>query len=62
MKYEEAMKRLEQIVQDIEENKLDIDLVSERLKEAQELVKFCKERLYQTDQEIQKLLADQQEN
>lgn len=62
MKYEEAMKRLEKIVQDIEENKLDIDLVSERLKEAQELVKFCKERLYQTDQEIQKLLADQQDN
>lgn len=62
MKYEEAMKRLEQIVQDIEENKLDIDLVSERLKEAQELVRFCKEKLYRTDQEIQELLADRQED
>ena len=34
MKYEEAMKRLEQIVSDIENNKLDIDLISDKIKEA----------------------------
>lgn len=58
MKYEEAMKRLEQIVSDIENNKLDIDLISDRIKEAQELIKFCKDKLYKTDEEIQKLLED----
>ena len=58
MKYEEAMKRLEQIVSDIENNKLDIDLISDKIKEAQELIKFCKDKLYKTDAEIQKLLED----
>ncbi|MBO5932574.1 MAG: exodeoxyribonuclease VII small subunit [Bacteroidaceae bacterium] len=58
MKYEEAMKRLEQIVSDIENNKLDIDLISDKIKEAQELIKFCKDKLYKTDEEIQKLLED----
>ena len=58
MKYEEAMKRLEQIVSDIENNKLDIDLISDKIKEAQELIKFCKDKLYKTDKEIQKLLED----
>jgi len=58
MKYEEAMKRLEQIVSDIENNKLDIDLISDKIKEAQELIMFCKDKLYKTDEEIQKLLED----
>lgn len=58
MKYEEAVKRLEQIVSDIENNKLDIDLISDKIKEAQELIKFCKDKLYKTDEEIQKLLED----
>ncbi|MBR4302196.1 MAG: exodeoxyribonuclease VII small subunit [Bacteroidaceae bacterium] len=58
MKYEEAMKRLEQIVSDIENNKLDIDLISDKIKEAQELIKFCKDKLYKTDEEIQKLLEE----
>ncbi len=59
MKYEDAMKKLETIVSDIEEGKLDIDKISERLKEAQELIKFCKDKLYQTDLEIQKLMEEQ---
>ena len=58
MKYEEAMKRLEQIVSDIENNKLDIDLISDKIKEAQELIKFCKDKLYKTDEDIQKLLEE----
>ena len=36
MKYEEAMKRLEEIVSRIEENKMDIDQIGESLKEARE--------------------------
>ena len=58
MKYEEAIKKLEQIVSDIENNRLDIDLISDKIKEAQELIKLCKDKLYKTDEEIQKLLED----
>ncbi|HPX99589.1 MAG TPA: exodeoxyribonuclease VII small subunit [Bacteroidaceae bacterium] len=56
MKYEEAMKRLEEIVSKIEENKLDIDQIGDSLKEARELIKFCKDRLYKTNEEIKKIL------
>lgn len=54
--YSEAMKRLECIVSRIESNELDIDELGENLKEAQKLIKFCKDKLYKTDQEIQKML------
>ena len=56
MKYEEAMKRLEEIVSRIGENKMDIDQISDALKEARELIRFCKDKLYKTDEEIKKIL------
>ena len=56
MKYEEAIKDLETIVSQIEKNELDIDQLTERLKEAQKLIKFCKDKLYKTDEEIKKIL------
>ncbi|MCQ2065063.1 MAG: exodeoxyribonuclease VII small subunit [Bacteroidaceae bacterium] len=57
MKYEEAMKRLEETVTLIEENRLDIDQIGEKVREAKELIKFCRDRLYETDEEIRKILG-----
>lgn len=54
--YDEAMKKLEQIVAQVEDNELDIDSLGVKLKEAQELIKYCKERLYKADEEIKKIL------
>ena len=42
--YEQAMKRLEEIVTRIESNELDIDSLGESHKEAQELIKICREK------------------
>lgn len=53
--YTEAIGKLEQIVTHIEDGTLDIDQLGDQLKEAQELIKFCKDRLYKADQEIQKI-------
>jgi len=50
------LKRLEEIVSGIEENKLDIDRIGESLKEARELIKSCRDKLYKTDEEIKKIL------
>ncbi len=47
--YEEAMARLEKITAQIESGELDIDHLCDKLKEAQELIKFCKDKLYKTD-------------
>lgn len=60
--YEQAMNRLEEIVTAIDQGKLDIDSLSEYLKEAQTLIKFCREKLYQTDQDIQKILNPDNQN
>ena len=56
MKYEEEVKRLEQIVQQMERGDLDIDQVTEQLKEAQRIIKSCKAKLTKTDAEIKQLL------
>lgn len=56
MKYEEAIKELETIVSQIEKNELDIDELTVRLKEAQRLIKLCKDKLYKTDEKIKAML------
>lgn len=56
MKYEEAIQQLETIVAQIENNELDIDQLVERLKEAQKLIKLCRDKLYKTDEKIKTLL------
>lgn len=56
MKYEEAIQQLETIVVQIENNELDIDQLTDRLKEAQKLIKLCKDKLYKTDEKIKALL------
>ena len=58
MTYSQAMKKLEAIVAKIENGELDIDSLSESLKEAQTLIKLCRDRLYRTDEEIKKMLDD----
>ena len=57
--YEQAMKRLEEIVTRIDSNELDIDSLGESLKEAQELIKFCREKLYKADGEINIILEEE---
>ena len=57
IKYEEAMRQLQEIVRKMENDELDIDQMSDQLKKAQELIKLCRDKLTKTDEEIQKLLA-----
>ncbi len=52
LKYESAIQRLEAIVKKIENNELGIDEIAANLKEAQQLIKFCKEKLTKTEKEL----------
>ena len=54
--YEQAMKRLEQIVKQIESGEMDIDSLTARLKEAKELAEFCKEKLTNVESDVKKCL------
>ena len=56
--YAEAMARLEEITTKIQGGKVDIDELSGLLKEAQELVKFCREKIYKVDEEIKALTEE----
>ena len=58
MKYEQAVRELERIVERMENDELDIDQLSEQLKRAKVLVKLCKDKLTKTDEEIKKLLSE----
>nr|WP_314755211.1 exodeoxyribonuclease VII small subunit [uncultured Prevotella sp.] len=58
IKYEDAVKELEYIVAQMENNELDIDVMGERLKKAQKLMKLCRDKLTKADQEVKKILDD----
>lgn len=54
--YEKAVKRLEEIVKQIEGGEMDIDSLAANLKEAKTLVTFCKDKLTKVEAEVKKCL------
>lgn len=56
LNYEEAVSQLEEIVKKMESGELDIDMMSTELKNAQQLIKLCKDKLTKTEEEIKKIL------
>ncbi len=56
--YEEAMSRLEEIVQNMEDGNLDLDTLTLQLREAKSLIKICKDKLTKTDAEINEILKE----
>lgn len=60
MRYEEAVNRLEEIVKKMENDELDIDQMAQQLKEAQQLIKLCKDRLTKVDADIKAVMDAQQ--
>lgn len=58
MSYAQAMERLEEIMGSIQSGALDIDSLTSVLKEADEIIKFCKNKLYKVDEEVKALLQN----
>lgn len=54
--YDDAMKRMEEIVAQMESGKTGIDSLVAQLKEARQLVQMCKDKLLKTEEEINKLM------
>ena len=59
--YSQAISRLEKIVRQIDNNELEIDVLAEKIKEANEIIVFCSEKLAKADKEVEKLLSEKQE-
>ena len=58
LKYEEALAQLDTIVRKMESNEYDIDELAAQLKTAQRLIKFCKDKLTKTEEELQKIQVE----
>ena len=56
--YNEAVAEIEEILHQIENEELDIDILSEKVKRVSILLKLCKKKLHQTEVEVQKILDD----
>ena len=54
--YKEATMELEKILNELENNELSIDDLESKVKQAAELIELCKEKLFKTDAEIEKIL------
>ena len=60
--YTEAMARLEEIVRQIDANELELDVLADKIKEANKIIVFCSDKLTKADAEIEKLLQEKRQS
>ncbi|MBW6460844.1 MAG: exodeoxyribonuclease VII small subunit [Bacteroidales bacterium] len=59
--YTEAIKELEQIVSEIEQGEISVDILSEKVKRATELIRICKSKLTTTEKDVNEILKEMKE-
>lgn len=58
IKYTEAFEELQQIVSEIEQGEISVDELSEKVKRATLLIKICKNKLTQTEENVEEILKE----
>ena len=58
IKYKEAVQRIEQIVSEIEGDDPDVDRLTDLVKEGIELLKYCKQHLKNTEEDLDSALQN----
>jgi|AntAceMinimDraft_10_1070366.scaffolds.fasta_scaffold158283_1 exodeoxyribonuclease VII small subunit len=53
--YELALSRLQEILEGLQEEKINVDELSEQLQEAYQLVSLCRQKIKSVETEIQKI-------
>jgi exodeoxyribonuclease VII small subunit len=61
LSYTSAITEIEAIVREIESGEIDVDVLAVKVKRASELITFCKDRLRNTQKEVEKTLVDIEE-
>jgi exodeoxyribonuclease VII small subunit len=56
--FNNAVKEIEEILQNIEKGNLDVDKLSDEVKRASELIKQCQTKLRSTEEEINSIFKD----
>ena len=56
--YTQAFEELQQIVSEIEDGEISVDELSQKVKRAAFLIKFCKNKLTSTEVDVSKILKE----
>lgn len=56
--YNNTLEEMEQILQEIETEEVDVDKLSEKVKRLSVLIKQCKGKLRDTEEEVQRIIDD----
>ena len=62
IKYAKAIERLEEIIAKIENEQIDVDELSEKVKEAVMLVKVCKDKIEKAELQVKEVIAKFDDN
>jgi exodeoxyribonuclease VII small subunit len=62
IKYTEALEELQQIVSEIEDGEITVDELSIKVKRASELIKICKAKLTATEEDVDQILKELEED
>lgn len=60
-RYGDAIKEIEEILEHIENEDLDVDDLTDKVKRVAQLIKLCRKKLTQTEQAVEKILEEMQE-
>ena len=60
--YTEAFAELNTIVSEIEQGEISVDELSEKVKRATELIKICRLKLTTTEEDVNKILKELEDN
>ena len=58
IKYSEAVLELNNILEDLESERVDVDELSVKVKRAVELIKLCREKIETTEFEVRKIVKE----
>jgi len=58
VKYGKAIKRLEEILQKIEDEEVDVDELADRVKEAVQLIRVCKDKIERAQADVSQVVED----
>lgn len=56
--YSHALRELDEIIGSIESEEINLDTLTEKVKRAAYLIKFCKGRLRSTEEEVKNVLSE----
>ena len=62
LNYTDAFDELQNIVSEIEDGEISVDELSSKVKRASELIKICKNKLTSTEENVNQILKELEEN